>query len=952
LSSGDYVYGVDGEPVLESTFVTSTQILGNAKQSIEIESGLDRVTLFSGFNDALTSKGKTDANSVTVYSWMSTDEVVAIINAHMGAGTVTVIVNTTSAETLEASLAANAASGGPWNLDVAAGTGQLAYHYQTQAFSGTVSTEEDSAVLQAFLQVESVGSGTWDYSVDATGTPVLTLETALIEGTFAWSDWMKTAQLQVGTESANLQQLHEAILTAQVRAEAVNLPRLARDLEPLPIDWAETTNILRQMLSELSADQDLQIAVSTVGVLPVWALSELVSPEIQSTFEFTDSIVDADDSIQIFYNGLYRSVHFDGTDITSLDDAQSDRSITGVDRADILATIEAVKTQVELATGLDAVVSYGPVEGHDGNVWQVMFNARLDSVLQLSTGTNLIPVLASGSVDNNDAKYVGDETGRLSLRQSLLNHSDAPAGTLQIFANGTTELSFDEQTTKQALAAQLDALNLALTYQIDADNDLSTDWTLILDTPFGDNAISVQAINDRATSPLTISSYWQEGTLGAETVVLQQGFFDNSKVLLPSIAGATNVALSETADGSATAITLDDQDLVATEASIAAALGLTDADISLAYGSGIWEVSFDTGPAPEVFLNYDLDGLPDQVEKLSKGFYDIAAVLDTNTLLLPNINSVTSLLINDVTITTSDGVDAFEFAATTENFSGNDITVNYSNELNGWIVDFGETAPNLTMNYSLISGPGVDDTTAASRDLANVVKDYAHQAVTIPLGFSEVQVTYNNESAVVSLADFQLSGNETPEDFPKQYAATDALLATLFSGITGLAGAEINAVIEEDYTGFLQIYIAMPAGQEDYYQVQISPVVTAANAAVVQPFAVTTSGFVLDATADRAADASAQSIDLTGVAADSALSLSVNGETVYVYSTATAEDVAVALESLQTVEQASVSIESSVWTINLYDPRHDASADYPIIQWLEIDSIFDNADVADRKSVV
>ena len=96
----------------------------------------------------------------------------------------------------------------------------------------------------------------------------------------------------------------------------------------------------------------------------------------------------------------------------------------------------------------------------------------------------------------------------------------------------------------------------------------------------------------------------------------------------------------------------------------------------------------------------------------------------------------------------------------------------------GWAVKFLGDAqvPTLNLHFNL---PGV--ATEVVRALDFVAKENARQTIALPLGFDEISVSYGDQSSLIDLRPFQLTGNEDHHDFPIQHTEND--LSSLFSGI-------------------------------------------------------------------------------------------------------------------------------------------------------------------------
>ena len=364
LESGIYLFDpVTSEPILEDIYVPATQQSGNDIQEITLGKGLDKVTLFYGYNTSAINNGmvnNTDTpdfnNVVTLYSWMTAEQIASAINDTLDNVTVSV-ASTDDGET-----------GSPWIIKIdSAGPKQFAYYYQQQSFSGEQYKEIDSTNLDAFLRITDADTGIWDYAFNSDGSPTLIFETAMINNQLVWADWMKTAAIQMGTEQVNLLPVYQQIIEAQDSAT----------LTGNAVDWSAATNALRDIIGDFESSPEVKLSVSTLDALPVWNITEIQQALPSNTYTFTNSDLLVDESVHIFYGGLYKTINFDDVILTS--DQKSQHIV--VDRNDNSALTTAVAKQVKALTGFDAQVSYDNASGQ----WIITVAGSLDASLQLTT---------------------------------------------------------------------------------------------------------------------------------------------------------------------------------------------------------------------------------------------------------------------------------------------------------------------------------------------------------------------------------------------------------------------------------------------------------------------------------------------------------------------------------------------------------------------------------------
>ena len=410
-------------------------------------------------------------------------------------------------------------------------------------------------------------------------------------------------------------------------------------------------------------------------------------------------------------------------------------------------------------------------------------------------------------------------------------------------------------------------------------------------------------------------------------------------------------------------------------------------------------------------------------EKLAFGSQTIAAEPDTRSLLIPKLTTLAQPphlgnASETIDLTNLNNVD---FADAVSGVDASDIEVTELDS--GWAVKFLGDAqvPTLNLHFNL---PGV--ATEVERALDFVAKENARQTIALPLGFDEISVSYGDQSSLIDLRPFQLTGNEDHHDFPIQHTEND--LSSLFSGIPVLENARVNAQVEEDTSDYLTLTIAMPSGQETYQSVRFTPIETGlVNATVItstpvenrftvaapdssdaftfafasglsggdqltfstKPSALKLQQSLLTYARDRGlsidsvlvseesgqwtigimaddpvelyvshsggaeALASAVEQEITDrhlqritLPSDTAIEVSVNGETTFIYTQASEPEIKSALESLTSIYQASIIDEDSFWSISLYDPTTDGISNYPVLQFRAADAQIDNVALA------
>ena len=450
----------------------------------------------------------------------------------------------------------------------------------------------------------------------------------------------------------------------------------------------------------------------------------------------------------------------------------------------------------------------------------------------------------TASADQN-ALYVGDETGVLTATSFSLTHNEILDGTIEILSDIKSPFAVTATTTKQNLLDAIGSLS-GITIDVVADDVNSTNWTLIVsDANLTDSiGIGLQAESSRTSQPLVLVAQWQQGTLMGESAQVG-GLLNESLLILPNISGASNFAL-EIVGSSTNAVTLDSTDLITTKASIATALSLAITDFNLSYSNSTWTLDFDANPAPSIVLHYDIAGLIDQTEKLVLGFDDTTPQFDNTRLFFENMSTASDINFGGAQIDLSDGLTATEFANAVSGVDATDIivTVGQNNAKTGWIIDFqGVVAPDLTVLYTFAGG------NAGSKQLELVELAYSQQVFSMPLGFEQVEVSYNGSSAIIDLTPYQLDGTETDSDYPIQYSADE--LVSLFTGISILEDASVNASIEMDPEGIIQFSIVLPSGQTEYFAVEITPIVTPKVEADVQTSVAIANSFVVPVPADN-----------------------------------------------------------------------------------------------------
>jgi hypothetical protein len=228
LASGDYKYDpTTGEPLLSSHFIAADSATGT--QDIEVGQGLDRVTLYAGYqNDAAINYGLGSTNAVEVYSWMNAAQVQAVIASNAAFDGITV---TDIAATID----------GAWRFTGA--TDALAYSYQTQGYNGVLYSIEDTRITDTFYRATSFSAGTVEYLFDGTA-PVVAVESLLTGDSLNWAGWMTGATLKYGTQSLSLATVGALVTEAQLASDP---------------DYAKATAALQTLLNDFSAAGDIKL---------------------------------------------------------------------------------------------------------------------------------------------------------------------------------------------------------------------------------------------------------------------------------------------------------------------------------------------------------------------------------------------------------------------------------------------------------------------------------------------------------------------------------------------------------------------------------------------------------------------------------------------------------------------------------------------------------------------
>ncbi|MCA1806412.1 MAG: hypothetical protein LC687_00900 [Actinobacteria bacterium] len=321
LASGDYKYdAVTGEPVLTSHYVPAVSAAG--AQEIEIGQGLDRVTLYAGYQDNATiNYGLGSTNTVQVYSWMSASEVQTVIdgNTAFSGITVTDLAGTT---------------GGAWNF--AGATDTLAYSYQTQDHNGVLYSIEDTRIIDTFYRATSFSAGTVDYLFNET-EPVVAVESLLTGDSLDWAEWMAGATLKYGTESVSLANVGALVEQAQLATTP---------------NYAKATAALQAILNDYAAVGDVKLVQTVSNGEPSWAISERIAPAQSISYSIDKQ------ASYLFYSGSYQTLDLSGTDAE-----------------DLLNITSAIKA----LTGRDVTVT------DDGSNWVFSVPGELERPLQSST---------------------------------------------------------------------------------------------------------------------------------------------------------------------------------------------------------------------------------------------------------------------------------------------------------------------------------------------------------------------------------------------------------------------------------------------------------------------------------------------------------------------------------------------------------------------------------------